>query len=66
MIGLVLRRLAGLVLTLVAVSALIFAVMNVLPGDAAAIMLGRNQKLPRNSSHMKTRRVMENKARIRR
>ncbi len=40
MIGLVLRRLAGLVLTLVAVSALIFAVMNVLPGDAAAIMLG--------------------------
>ena len=40
MIGLVLRRLAGLVLTLIAVSALIFAVMNVLPGDAAAIMLG--------------------------
>ena len=40
MIGLVLRRLAGLVLTLVAVSALIFAVMNILPGDAAAIMLG--------------------------
>ena len=40
MIGLVLRRLAGLVMTLVAVSALIFAVMNILPGDAAAIMLG--------------------------
>ncbi len=40
MIGLVLRRLAGLVLTLVAVSALIFAVMSILPGDAAAIMLG--------------------------
>ncbi len=40
MTGLLLRRLGGLALTLLAVSALIFAVMNVLPGDAAAIMLG--------------------------
>ena len=40
MTGLLLRRLGGLALTLLAVSALIFIVMNVLPGDAAAIMLG--------------------------
>ena len=40
MTGLLLRRLGGLALTLLAVSALIFAVMNLLPGDAAAIMLG--------------------------
>ncbi|MDQ0457232.1 ABC transporter permease [Rhizobium paknamense] len=34
------RRLASLVLTLLAVSLLIFLVMNLLPGDPAAIMLG--------------------------
>lgn len=40
MTGLLLRRFASLVLTLLAVSALIFLVMSVLPGDPAAIMLG--------------------------
>ncbi|OCJ15250.1 peptide ABC transporter [Rhizobium sp. AC44/96] len=40
MIGLLSRRLAGLLLTLVVVSLLIFAVMDLLPGDPASIMLG--------------------------
>lgn len=40
MTGLLLRRFASLFLTLLAVSALIFLVMDVLPGDPAAIMLG--------------------------
>ncbi|MBO9192575.1 ABC transporter permease [Rhizobium sp. 16-449-1b] len=40
MIALVLRRVAGLVLTLLVVSLLIFAVMDMLPGDPASIMLG--------------------------
>ncbi|CAN7588811.1 ABC transporter permease [Pararhizobium sp. LjRoot238] len=40
MIVLLLRRLSSLLLTLLAVSALIFIVMDVLPGDPAAIMLG--------------------------
>lgn len=38
--ALILRRCGSLLLTLAAVSALIFLVMNVLPGDPAAIMLG--------------------------
>src|SRR6195952_1391848 len=37
---LILRRLLGLLVTLVAVSALIFVIMEVLPGDPASIMLG--------------------------
>ncbi|PYE41394.1 peptide/nickel transport system permease protein [Rhizobium sp. PP-F2F-G20b] len=40
MTGLLLRRFASLFLTLLAVSALIFLVVDVLPGDPAAIMLG--------------------------
>ncbi|WFU87405.1 ABC transporter permease [Rhizobium sp. CC1099] len=40
MIALLGRRFAGLILTLAAVSFLIFAVMDLLPGDAASIMLG--------------------------
>ncbi|PYE26496.1 peptide/nickel transport system permease protein [Rhizobium sp. PP-CC-3A-592] len=40
MTGLLLRRFASLFLTLLAVSAVIFLVMDVLPGDPAAIMLG--------------------------
>jgi len=40
MIALLSRRLAGLVITLVIVSFLIFAVMDLLPGDPASIMLG--------------------------
>ncbi|MGV8937309.1 MAG: ABC transporter permease [Allorhizobium sp.] len=40
MLTLISRRLGSLVLTLLAVSALIFFVMDVLPGDPAAIMLG--------------------------
>ncbi|TCQ27409.1 ABC transporter permease [Rhizobium sp. PP-CC-3G-465] len=40
MTGLLLRRFTSLFLTLLAVSALIFLVMDVLPGDPAAIMLG--------------------------
>jgi peptide/nickel transport system permease protein len=40
MTRLLLSRLAGLVLTLAVVSVAIFLVMNVLPGDPAAIMLG--------------------------
>ncbi len=40
MTGLLLRRFASLFLTLLAVSALIFLVMDVLPGDPAGIMLG--------------------------
>lgn len=40
MISLLFRRLAGLLLTLLAVSLLIFAIMAVLPGDPAAITLG--------------------------
>ncbi len=40
MLTLLARRIAGLVLTLLAVSALIFMVMDILPGDPASIMLG--------------------------
>lgn len=40
MIALLGRRFAGLILTLAAVSFLIFAVMDLLPGDVASIMLG--------------------------
>ncbi len=40
MLTLLARRIAGLVLTLLAVSALIFIVMDILPGDPASIMLG--------------------------
>ncbi len=40
MMGLLARRMATLFLTLLAVSALVFFVMDVLPGDPAAIMLG--------------------------
>lgn len=40
MAALVARRFAGLLLTLIVASALIFAVMNLLPGDPAAAMLG--------------------------
>ncbi|KQS77090.1 peptide ABC transporter [Rhizobium sp. Leaf384] len=40
MTGLILQRILSLVLTLLAVSAVIFLVMDVLPGDPAAIMLG--------------------------
>lgn len=40
MLAVLMRRVIGLLLTLLAVSALVFAVMNVLPGDPAAIMLG--------------------------
>ncbi len=40
MLTLFLRRLGGLLLTLLAVSALIFVVMDILPGDPAEIMLG--------------------------
>ncbi|MBB4230292.1 ABC transporter permease [Rhizobium mongolense] len=40
MIALLGRRFAGLILTLAAVSFLIFAVMDLLPGDPASIMLG--------------------------
>ena len=40
MIALLSRRLAGLVLTLLVVSLVIFAVMDLLPGDPASIMLG--------------------------
>ena len=40
MLALLLKRIASLLLTLFAVSALIFVVMSVLPGDPAAIMLG--------------------------
>jgi peptide/nickel transport system permease protein len=40
MITLLARRIAGLAVTLVAVSLLIFAVMDLLPGDPASIMLG--------------------------
>jgi len=40
MLTLIARRLGSLMLTLAAVSALIFVVMDVLPGDPAAIMLG--------------------------
>ncbi|MGG6893205.1 ABC transporter permease [Rhizobium sp. BR 315] len=40
MIALLTRRIFGLVLTLIAVSLLIFAVMALLPGDPAAITLG--------------------------
>jgi peptide/nickel transport system permease protein len=40
MIALLPRRLAGLAITLVVVSLLIFAVMDMLPGDPASIMLG--------------------------
>jgi peptide/nickel transport system permease protein len=40
MLHLIARRLISLVVTLVAVSALIFLVMDILPGDPAAVMLG--------------------------
>lgn len=40
MLTLILNRLGGLFLTLLAVSALIFVVMDILPGDPAEIMLG--------------------------
>lgn len=40
MIALLFRRVAGLAITLVVVSLLIFAVMDLLPGDPASIMLG--------------------------
>ncbi len=40
MFALIFRRLSGLVLTLLAVSVLIFLIMDVLPGDPAAVMLG--------------------------
>lgn len=40
MLTLLARRIAGLGLTLLAVSALIFVVMDILPGDPASIMLG--------------------------
>lgn len=40
MIILLTRRIVGLILTLIAVSLLVFAVMALLPGDPAAIMLG--------------------------
>ncbi|MBB3311518.1 peptide/nickel transport system permease protein [Rhizobium sp. BK196] len=40
MIALLARRLAGLVITLLVVSLVIFAVMDLLPGDPASIMLG--------------------------
>lgn len=40
MIALLSRRLASLLLTLLAVSMLIFVIMDVLPGDPAAILLG--------------------------
>lgn len=40
MIAILARRLVALALTLLAVSALVFFVMDVLPGDPAAIMLG--------------------------
>lgn len=40
MISILLRRLVSLIVTLIVVSLLIFTVMNLLPGDPAAIMLG--------------------------
>lgn len=40
MIALIARRFAGLVITLLIVSALIFLVMDLLPGDPASVMLG--------------------------
>ncbi|KTR03417.1 peptide ABC transporter [Aureimonas ureilytica] len=40
MLGLLARRIVGLVSTLLVVSFLIFLAMNVLPGDPAAVMLG--------------------------
>ncbi|WP_313198908.1 ABC transporter permease [Rhizobium sp.] len=40
MISILIRRLVSLIVTLIVVSLLIFTVMNLLPGDPAAIMLG--------------------------
>ncbi|MDI7861884.1 ABC transporter permease [Rhizobiaceae bacterium n13] len=40
MVALLLRRIASLILTLVAVSVLIYGIMDLLPGDPAAIALG--------------------------
>ena len=40
MIALLTQRFLGLIVTLIAVSLLIFAVMAILPGDPASIMLG--------------------------
>lgn len=40
MISILIRRIVSLVVTLLVVSLLIFSVMNLLPGDPAAIMLG--------------------------
>ncbi|RYB01590.1 ABC transporter permease [Lichenibacterium ramalinae] len=44
MLALLSRRLLGLAATLLAVAALVFAVMSVLPGDPAAIMLGTSAR----------------------
>lgn len=44
MLLLMIGRLAGLIATLAAVSAVIFAVMNLLPGDPAAVMLGTSAR----------------------
>ena len=44
MAALLLRRFAGLVLTLLLASAAIFAVLDVLPGDPAAVMLGTSAR----------------------
>lgn len=40
MIALIFRRFAGLIVTLLLVSAIIFAVMDLLPGDPASVILG--------------------------
>lgn len=67
MIALVLRRVAGLVVTLLVVSPLIFAVMDMPPGDPASIMLGTSaspetrrrcvRARPRPAAHGALRRV---------
>lgn len=44
MAALLIRRLAGLVLTLLLASAAIFTVLDVLPGDPAAVMLGTSAR----------------------
>lgn len=44
MLLLIARRLVGLVVTLLAVSVVVFLVMDVLPGDPAAIMLGTSAR----------------------
>ncbi len=40
MLALILRRLVSLLVTLMVVSVLVFVIMNILPGDPAAVMLG--------------------------